>query len=136
MKINQSSFNLKFPTHPKHTNKLSRLKKQSLNLDPHLLFVSLSVLATSNITYSVNGSHVPTHRHEKCTVHKVKDYLNIIIGQGTKAILYKLFEFGTQYVKIEWKKCQNMPVFAEQKWFWPSLFAQDDAEAGKRHSKA
>jgi hypothetical protein len=91
-----------------------------------MFFLGFWCALSSNLpttsTYSVNGSHVPTHRHERSTVHKVKDYLNIIIGQGTKAILYKLFEFGTQYVKIEWKKIgQNMPVFAEQNGFGPAF---------------
>jgi hypothetical protein len=31
------------------------------------------------------------------------------------------------------KNCQKiMPVLASGKWFWPSIFAQDDAESGKR----
>jgi hypothetical protein len=28
-----------------------------------------------------------------------------------------------------------MPQFGSAKWFWPSIFAQDAAEAGKRHIK-
>jgi hypothetical protein len=29
-----------------------------------------------------------------------------------------------------------MPQFGSAKWFWPSILAQDAAEAGKRHIKA
>jgi hypothetical protein len=33
------------------------------------------------------------------------------------------------------KKSQNMQVFGSAKWFWPSIFAQFAAEAGRMHSK-